>query len=147
MCGFSCSYSAESRSDSSTLSLRKKGLCVPVCPEVLGGLPVPRLPSEIVGGTGADVLAGTARVVNSAGEDVTAQFIDGARRALLIGLQTGCSAAILKARSPSCGSGCIYDGTFSHTRVAGDGVLAVLLKRYGFAVATEEEILSATHSS
>jgi len=86
------------------------------------------------------VLSGTARVVNSAGEDVTTQFLDGARRALIIGLQAGCSTAILKARSPSCGSGCIYDGTFTHTRVAGDGVLAALLKRHGFAVFTEEEI-------
>jgi uncharacterized protein YbbK (DUF523 family) len=93
------------------------------------------------------VLAGTARVVNSAGEDVTSQFVDGARRALFIGLQTGCSAAILKARSPSCGSGCIYDGTFSHTRVAGDGVFAAMLRRHGFNVFTEEEISDAIHSA
>jgi len=92
-----------------------------------------------VGGNGAGVLAGTAHVVNSAGEDVTDEYVRGAWLALLIGVQTGCSAAILKARSPSCGAGCIYDGTFSHTRVTGDGVFAAMLKRHGFKVLTDEE--------
>ena len=112
---------------------------VPVCPEVLGGLSVPRQPAEIVGGTGAGVLAGTARVVNSGGEDVTDAYLRGARLALHTGLQTGCSAAILKSRSPSCGAGCIYDGTFSHTRVTGDGVFAAMLKGHGYRVFTDEE--------
>lgn len=120
-----------------------KGLAVPVCPEVLGGLAVPRLPSEIRGGDGRDVLLGNACVVDSAGEDVTRAFIEGARKALLIGLETGCSRAILKARSPSCGAGVICDGTFSHTRRAGDGVLAALLRRHGFEILTEEDLATA----
>lgn len=99
---------------------------------------MPRLPSEIRGGDGLDVLLGNARVVNSAGEDVTGAFVEGARKALLIGLETGCSHAVLKARSPSCGAGAIYDGTFSHTRRAGDGVLAAMLRRHGFEVLTDE---------
>lgn len=112
---------------------------MPVCPEALGGLPIPRLAAEILGGTGEDVLNGDARVVNSAGEDVTRFFVDGARRALLIGLLTGCSAAILKARSPSCGPGVIYDGTFSRTQAPGDGVFAATLRRHGFRIFTEED--------
>lgn len=100
---------------------------------------MPRQPAEIVGGNGADVLVGAARVVNSAGEDVTGAYLRGARLALHIGLLTGCSAAILKARSPSCGAGCIYDGSFSHARVPGDGVFAAMLKEHGFRVFTDEE--------
>jgi uncharacterized protein YbbK (DUF523 family) len=98
------------------------------------------MPSEISSGTGADVLKGTARVLNSLGEDVTMEYVDGARKALSIGLQAGCWAAILKARSPSCGAGSIYDGTFTHTRVSGDGVFAALLKANGFRVYTEEQL-------
>lgn len=125
--------------DSSVTTLVKQGEAVPVCPEVLGGLPVPRSPSEIKGGDGDDVLSGTATVVNDAGQDVTVPYVDGAVKSLLVALQAGCSEAVLKARSPSCGARVIYDGTFTHTRVAGDGVLAALLRQYGFTVRTEED--------
>ena len=108
----------------------KHGQGVPVCPEVLGGLAVPRPPAEICGGI----------VRNSEGEDVTAAYRGGAMKALLIGLQTGCSSAILKARSPSCGIGTVYDGTFTHTCVSGDGIFAALLLRHGFTVLTEEDL-------
>jgi uncharacterized protein YbbK (DUF523 family) len=109
-----------------------------VCPELLGGLDVPRPPAEIRGGDGLSVLRGLARVVNSEGIDVTGAYLDGARTALLIGLQAGCSSAILKEGSPACGAGAIHDGSFAHTRVAGDGVLAALLRQHGFNVRTEE---------
>ena len=114
-------------------------MAVPVCPEMLGGLGVPRPPAEIAGGDGGDVLAGRARVVNSEGQDVTAAYVRGAKMALSVGLQSGCTGAVLKARSPSCGANAIYDGTFSHARIEGDGVLAALLRQNGFAVLTEEE--------
>lgn len=110
-----------------------------MCPELLGGLPAPRSPSEIRGGDGNDVLSGKATVVNDAGEDVTVPYVEGAKKCLLIALQAGCSSALLKARSPSCGAGTIYDGTFSHTRRPGDGVLAALLREHGMAVRTEED--------
>ena len=130
LCGFPCRYNAVLSWDSRIKDMVKRGLCVPVCPEVLGGLPVPRPPAEI--------LAGVVR--NSEGKDVTAAYMDGARKALLVGLQTGCTSAILKARSPSCGAGAIYDGTFTHTRVTGDGVFAALLRRHGFTLLTEEDL-------
>ncbi len=119
--------------------LMREGACVPVCPEVLGGLGVPRLPAEIRCGTGSDVLSGRASVVNSQGEDVGRGFVEGAERALAIGLQTGCTKAIVKARSPSCGAGFIYDGSFTHTGRRGDGVFVALLRSYGFEVLTDED--------
>lgn len=121
------------------MALVKRGDAVPVCPETLGGLPVPRTPSEITGGDGGDVLAGRARVVDAEGRDVTDAYVNGAKRSLLVALQAGCAGAVLKARSPSCGAGTIYDGTFTHTRTPGDGVLAALLRHHGFALRSEED--------
>jgi len=117
-----------------------EGRAVLVCPEVDGGLGTPRPPAEIVGGDGADVLAGRARVVTVQGEDVTEAYIRGAERALRVAEQRGATRAILKARSPSCGSGNIYDGTFSKTLLAGDGVTAALLKMNGIDVATDGSV-------
>ncbi len=105
------------------------GEAIAVCPEVLGGLPTPRLPAEIVAG----------RVVTVAGEDVTSAYQAGAQLALQIARQAGCRTAILKARSPSCGCGQIYDGSFSGQLIAGDGVFAALLKTAEIVVQTEED--------
>ncbi|WP_067828440.1 DUF523 domain-containing protein [Actinomadura kijaniata] len=117
---------------------RAEGRLVPFCPEVAGGLPVPRPPAEIVGGDGADVLDGAARVVADTGEDVTEAFVAGARLALETARRAGARVALLKESSPSCGSRMIYDGTFTGTRVAGDGVTAALLEREGIRVFGEE---------
>jgi len=108
-----------------------------VCPESMGRLPIPRPPSEIQGGDGYDVLDGKARVVNNAGFDVTAEYLEGARLCLELARLNRVKMAILKARSPSCGCGQIYDGTFSRCLRAGDGVAAALLKRNGITVLTE----------
>ena len=102
----------------------------PVCPEQLGGLPTPRDPSERRGDA----------VVTEAGQDVTAQYTRGAQQALYLAETLGCRAALLKERSPSCGSGEIYDGTFSRTLTPGDGVTAALLKAHGITVYGESEI-------
>ncbi len=99
-------------------ALRLRFELVPVCPEQLGGLPTPRVPSERRDG----------RVVSREGEDVTEAFRRGAEAALRIAEKKGCRRALLKANSPSCGSGTIYDGSFTGTLVAGDGVAAELLK-------------------
>lgn len=107
---------------------------VPVCPERLGGLPTPREPAEIAGGSGGDVLDGHARVVTARGEDVTEPFVVGAREALELARALGVHRAVLKEASPSCGSTLIYDGTFTRTRVPGEGLLAALLRRHGFTV-------------
>ena len=120
--------------------LVQDGKAVPVCPEVLGGLPIPRAPAEMQGGDGMAVLEGRARVVNSCGEDVTENYVAGAKAALAIALQAGCTKAILKARSPSCGAGVVYDGTFTGSRTAGDGVLAALLRKHGFEVVADDEV-------
>ncbi|MFE7311683.1 DUF523 domain-containing protein [Streptomyces sp. NPDC057555] len=107
---------------------------VSFCPEVAGGLATPRRPAELVGGDGHDVLDGTARVVEDTGREVTAEFVDGARRALAAARNAGCTEALLMPRSPSCGRGAVYDGSFSGELVSGDGVTAALFERNGIAV-------------
>ncbi|MFF9126377.1 DUF523 domain-containing protein [Streptomyces sp. NPDC014889] len=107
---------------------------VSFCPEVAGGLVIPRRPAELVGGDGHDVLDGTARVVDDTGRDVTAEFVNGARRALAAARDAGCAEALLMPRSPSCGRGAVHDGSFAGELVPGDGVTAALLERHGIVV-------------
>ncbi|HSQ49454.1 MAG TPA: DUF523 domain-containing protein [Candidatus Deferrimicrobiaceae bacterium] len=111
-----------------------KGTLFPVCPEVLGGLGVPRVPSEVVGGDGGDVLDGKAKVVNMLGVDVTEQFVKGAFAVLAIAKSVGASEAMLIEKSPSCGCGEIFDGTFQNKFKVGEGVASALLKRNGVKV-------------
>ena len=112
----------------------RKGNLFPVCPEVLGGLPVPRSPAEIQNGNGADVLSGRARVVTLNGVDVTSEFLKGAHEALRIAKAVGAEEALLTEKSPSCGCGRIFDGSFSDKFIDGDGVTAALLKKNGIRV-------------
>lgn len=107
---------------------------VPFCPEAAGGLPTPRRPAELVGGDGHDVLDGRARVVEDTGRDVTAEFVEGAHRALAAARHAGCTEALLMPRSPSCGRGAVYDGSFAGDLVPGDGVTAALFERNGIGV-------------
>ncbi|WP_037854970.1 DUF523 domain-containing protein [Streptomyces sp. NRRL S-340] len=107
---------------------------VSFCPGVAGGLATPRRPAELVGGDGHAVLDGTARVVEDTGRDVTEQFVAGARRALAAARHAGCTEALLMPRSPSCGRGTVYDGSFAGEPVPGDGVTAALLERNGITV-------------
>ena len=118
----------------------RQGRVVTVCPEVSGGLGVPRVPAEVVGGDGADVLDGTARVVTEAGEDVTDAFLQGAYHALEVARGYGVQVAVLKSKSPSCGCDAIYDGTFSCTKRDGMGVTAALLRREGIEVFDETQL-------
>ncbi len=120
---------------------RDEGRLVPICPELAGGLFTPRLPAEIESGNvGVDVLAGRARVVDSAGADVSAAFISGAEAALSLALKTGCAYALLIDGSPSCGSAEIYDGSFSGLKHVGEGVAAALLRQNGIAVFSQGEL-------
>ncbi|MFO7941678.1 MAG: DUF523 domain-containing protein [Bacillota bacterium] len=107
---------------------------IPICPEQLGGLPTPRVPAEIVGGTGEDVLDGTARVISRKGRDVTSAFLRGAEEAVRVGKELRCRRAVLSEGSPSCGSGWIYAGSFDGTRRPGPGVSAAALRRAGISV-------------
>ena len=122
---------------------QQEGRIVPLCPEVAGGLPTPRAPAEIAGGQGARVLDGQLPVLTVDGEDVTAAFLDGARQALALVAQHGIRIALLKARSPSCGNRENYEGSFSGTKVAGEGVTAAALHRAGVQVFSEEELATA----
>lgn len=128
--GCSCKYSGGDNLCPQVLALRDKIRMIPVCPEQMGGLPTPRPPAECRGG----------RVVNREGDDVTDQFEAGAREALRMAELFSCSGAILKARSPSCGHGEIYDGSFSGTCVSGSGVTARLLLARGIPVYSEDTL-------
>ena len=128
--GESCRYDGKAGKRIAIDRLEKKYNLIPVCPEVSGGLSTPRLPSERVGD----------KVIMKDGSDVTENFIRGAYEALGLCEKFGCKAAILKERSPSCGKGKVYDGTFSTTLTDGDGVTAELLSKNGIEVYGESEI-------
>lgn len=127
--GVECRYKGDAKANPAVIALRDKYNLIPVCPEQLGGLPTPRLPSEQKDG----------RVYSSAGDDVTEAFERGARETARIAQLAGCRAAVLKSRSPSCGCGRIYDGTFRGNLVPGDGKAAALLRKNGIKVYTEED--------
>ncbi|MBQ9045264.1 MAG: DUF523 domain-containing protein [Oscillospiraceae bacterium] len=128
--GEPCRYdgAAKPLSDAQMETLLRDHTLIPVCPEQLGGLPTPRTPSERSGD----------RVVMRDGRDVTAEFARGAAVVRALALETGAEAALLKARSPSCGSGEIYDGTFTGARTSGDGVTTEALRALGIPVYSEE---------
>jgi uncharacterized protein YbbK (DUF523 family) len=121
----------------------EEGRVVPLCPEVAGGLPTPRAAAEIPGGQGGEVLDGTAAVLTTDDEDVSAQFLEGARQALELVQKHGIRVAVLKANSPSCGNLLTYDGTFRGVKVSGEGVTAASLKRHGVRVFSELELAEA----
>jgi uncharacterized protein YbbK (DUF523 family) len=123
--------------DSLMARLSARCRLVPLCPELSGGLPVPRPPAEIENAmSGDDVLDGRARVLEKGGRDVTALFVAGAENALEVAVEQGCRFALLIDGSPSCGSLAIYDGAFSGTKHPGNGVTAALLARNGIEVFT-----------
>lgn len=114
---------------------KQEGRLVTICPEMAGGMAVPRPPAEIEGGaSGLDVLEGRARVIEITGGDVTSHFIDGAQKAVAFAKDHGCAYALLIDGSPSCGSVAIYDGSFSGRKQAGNGVAAALLAQAGIVV-------------
>lgn len=122
--GCPCRYDGAAKPHPGVLALRGRHVLVPVCPEQLGGLATPRPPAE----------RRENRVVTEAGTDVTAQYRRGAEAALALARILECRAAVLKERSPSCGCGGIYDGSFTHTLTPGDGVAAEVLKAAGIPV-------------
>lgn len=131
--GLSCRYDGASRPHPGVLALAEEHQLVPVCPEQLGGLPTPRAPAERQGSA-----------VCTRGTDVTEQYRRGATETLRLCRLLHCEAAVLKEKSPSCGHGMIYDGTFSGQLVPGNGVTAELLEKNGVRVLGEsalEELL------
>lgn len=138
--GLRAKYNGGDNTVPALVELCHRGLLVPACPEQLGGLPTPRPAAEIRGGEGCDVLDGRARVINCRGEDVTVQFIQGAREVLKICRLFGVRTAILKERSPSCGGQLIHDGTFQGRVIPGRGVTAALLQSAGIRIISEEQL-------
>jgi len=130
LAGINCSYDGSSRPCSKVIALVKAGKAIPVCPEQLGGLSTPRTEAQCKDG----------RVITIDGDDVTEQFNKGVEEALKVVKIAQCDSAILKVRSPSCGNGKIYDGTFTKTLIDGDGLFAQLLKKEGITIETEEEM-------
>lgn len=135
--GTACRYDGESRPCEAVLSLGKEHTLIPVCPEILGGLATPRLPCERVG----------ERVMRCDGEDVTEAYQKGAQEVLRLARILDVRTAILKEKSPACGCGKIYDGTFSRTLTDGNGVLAALLTENGIRVMGETEIAEKWQTS
>jgi len=128
--GVECRYDGRGVLMSQAEELLSRHHLIPVCPEIMGGLATPRTPAERVG----------AEVITRDGEDVTAAYEKGAGEVLKLAQLYGCQAAILKERSPSCGSGQVYDGTFTGTLMQGDGVCAACLKEHGIRVYGESQV-------
>lgn len=142
LAGMKVRYNGTDRLDERIRQLVEEKKAVMVCPELLGGFQTPRPPAEIIGGTGEDVLDGWARVVDQFGHDVTDMYVSGAMETLKIAREVGATTVVLKENSPSCGSGFIYNGTFSGEKTAGTGVTTALLRRNGIHVLSEEEFWS-----
>lgn len=135
--GINCRYDGKNKLDRQLLEVFKRGDLLPVCPEQLGGLPTPRVPAEIVDGDGYDVLDGKAKVINRINEDVTENYVRGAIEVLKIVKFLDIKEAILESKSPSCGSGKLYDEP-SGNLIKGDGVLTAFLRRNGIHVVPYE---------
>jgi uncharacterized protein YbbK (DUF523 family) len=142
--GVKCRYDGKAKPVGRLVRRLEGCRIVPFCPECLGGLSIPRLPAEIQNGEGATVLTGESRVVNSRGEDCTLQFLQGARRTVELYRENRPQYVLLKANSPSCGAGRIYDGSFSGRFRPGDGVAAAMLRQEGALLHTEEELADFT---
>ncbi len=127
--GEGCRYDGKSKPCPKIMKLKEKYNLIPVCPEVLGGLETPRTPCEIQFG----------KVISAGGEDRTKEYKKGAEITLEIAKRHNCTYAILKSKSPSCGKGKIYDGTFSKTLTDGNGITAQLLTENGIEVYSETE--------
>lgn len=130
LAGLACRYDGGSNPCAAVIRLVEEGRAIPACPESMAGLPTPRLPCEPMGQS----------VLAQDGRDLTKRFLRGAQLALRAAQSRGCTAAILKSRSPSCGFGRIYDGTFSGRLCPGEGVWARLLREAGFALFSEEAL-------
>ena len=128
--GICCRYDGKCKPSPQVVALKKEHNLIPVCPECYGGLPIPREPSEIRG----------EKVFSKNGKDVTEQYQRGAQAALQLAKLFDCKLAVLKEKSPSCGSGKIHNGLFDGGLIDGDGITAALLKENGITVIGESSI-------
>ena len=130
LAGVECRYNGQGFSIPKIIEMVKKGQAIALCPEILGNLPTPRLSAEQC----------DRRIISRDGQDLTNEYIAGAKIALNIAKIVGCKKAILKSKSPTCGCGMIYDGTFSGKLIEGDGVFCKLLQEENIEVYTEDKI-------
>ena len=130
--GLKCRYDGLSKENKDIINMIDQFEFIPTCPEVFGGLPTPRVPSEIKGD----------KVINKDGLDVTSNYLRGAEETLRLCRLYNCDIAVLKSKSPSCGKGLIYDGSFSGNLIEGNGITTQLLINNGIKVYTEEEFIS-----
>jgi len=128
--GINCRYDGKNNKNDKVIELAKKGCIIPVCPEQLAGLPTPREHCEQRGD----------RVLTESGKDVTEIFKIGAQETLKLAKLLDVEEVIMAFRSPSCGCGKVYDGTFTHTLIDGDGVTTTLLKKNGMRVVSEKDL-------
>ena len=128
--GVNCKYSGGNNYNEKVLNFIKDKEVIPVCPEILGGLSTPRPPSERIGD----------KVVNNQDKDVTSEYTKGAEETLKLAKLFNVKKALLKAKSPSCGKGKIYDGTFTGTLVDGNGLTVDLLEASGIEIITEQDL-------
>jgi len=141
LAGVACRYNGTASLDEKIQELVEQEQAMMVCPELLGGFSTPREPAEIIGGTGKDVLAGTAKVIERSGKDVTELYIKGAYQTLEWAKKLDVSCVVLKEFSPSCGTKTIYDGNFTNQKVQGEGVTTALLQQEGYTVISEKEFM------
>ncbi|MNO47649.1 hypothetical protein D3C76_379690 [compost metagenome] len=138
LAGMKVRYNGTDCLDETIQKLLYENKAIAVCPELLGGFSTPREPAEIIGGNGEDVLAGTAKVVDRSGKDVTDMYLKGAYITLAKAQEVSATLVVLKENSPSCGSTMIYNGEFKGKKIAGNGVTTALLRKNGIEVTSEE---------
>lgn len=140
LCGVNCKYNGLNNYNEICDKLLASGKAILVCPEQLGGLPTPRIPSEIIGESSNILNYNNGSVIDKNGNDVTPQFVKGAKETLQIAKKLNIKKAILKDSSPSCGVNYIYDGNFNGTKIKGMGLTAQLLKESSIDIISELEL-------
>ena len=138
--GVNCKYNGINKRNLKVEKIIQENDTIMICPEIMAGLGTPRPPAEITKGTGADVLNKKAKVLDKNGNDYTEKFIVGAKKALNVAKTLNIKKAILKSKSPSCGFGKTYDGTFSNKLIEGNGVTAEILSKNGIKIITEKDL-------
>ena len=135
-----CKYNGLNNLNYKCLELLRKGEALLVCPEQLGGLNTPRIPSETLGNAKDIIELNKGKVINKEGKDVTKEFLKGAKEALKIAKEANIKKAILKESSPSCGSNFVYDGSFTGNKIKGKGITAYLLEKEGIEIISEKDL-------
>lgn len=130
--GYNCKYDGKNNLKDKIKELEKNNEIIEICPEVFGGLPVPRIPFELI----------NDRAINKEGLDVTDKVINGSKKALQLILDNNVDVVILKEKSPTCGVNYIYDGTFTHTKISGSGLLTRMLKEHNIKVISDEDFIN-----